>query len=123
VHQFPAILGGERRHGSLEITPVVAVHDLMAHSTTATYTYVLGKYSRSYPMQEIQASEWQHFTNPVIRLVLDVNKATQLQSVRLRILWTMDPARDSDQREMVFASPMATMPFFASLLCRRYRKI
>lgn len=98
---------------------------LMAHSTTATSTYALGKYSRSYPTKD-QASEWQHFTNPVIRLVLDVRKATELESVRLRILWTMEPAHvasSSDEREMVFASPKATIPFSAFLLCFRYRRI
>jgi hypothetical protein len=97
----------------------------MAHSTTATSTYVLAKYSRSYPTQESQPSEWQHFTNPVIRLVLDVKKATELESVRLRILWSMDPAHvasDSDQREMVFASSMDTMPFCAAFLYCPYRK-
>lgn len=87
-------------------------YPIMAHSTTATSTYPLAKYSRSYPTQESQASEWQHFTNPVIRLVLDVKKATQLESVRLRILWSMDPthvASNSDQTEMVFASPRANV--------------
>lgn len=110
----------------MELRCGCAASSTMSHSTTATSTYVLGKYSRSYPTQESQASEWQHFTNPVIRLVLDVKKATELESVRLRILWTMDPAHiasNSDQKEMVFASPRATIPFSASFLCCRYRKI
>ncbi|KAF8160754.1 hypothetical protein B0H34DRAFT_857339 [Crassisporium funariophilum] len=83
----------------------------MSHSTTGTATYVLSKYSRSYPVkrtslaqhgQEI-SSDWQHFTNPVIRLVLDVKKAntTELESVRLRILWQMDCVIDGSNNSDV----------------------
>ncbi|KAG7446330.1 uncharacterized protein BT62DRAFT_931784, partial [Guyanagaster necrorhizus] len=62
----------------------------MSTSTTATSTFVLHKYSRSYPTST--ASNWQHFTNPTIRLVLDAKNASggELESVRLRIIWTMD---------------------------------
>ncbi|RDB25298.1 hypothetical protein Hypma_007667 [Hypsizygus marmoreus] len=76
----------------------------MSHSTTATSTYVLAKYSKSYPTAlqsqqgnpEPSSAEWQHFINPVIRLVLDVKKCTDLESVRLRIIWLMD---SDDERE------------------------
>ncbi|SJK97456.1 uncharacterized protein ARMOST_00708 [Armillaria ostoyae] len=62
----------------------------MSTSTTATSTFTLQKYSRSYPTSA--GSEWQHFTNPTIRLVLDARNASggDLESVRLRIIWTMD---------------------------------
>ncbi|KAK0225866.1 hypothetical protein IW262DRAFT_1457121 [Armillaria fumosa] len=62
----------------------------MSISTTATSTFALQKYSRSYPTSA--GSEWQHFTNPTIRLVLDAKNASggDLESVRLRIIWTMD---------------------------------
>ncbi|KAF5380461.1 hypothetical protein D9615_004626 [Tricholomella constricta] len=68
----------------------------MSHSTTATSTYALAKYSKSYPAgpqpnPDSSTSDWQHFTNPSIRLVLDVKKGVELESVRLRILWSMDP--------------------------------
>lgn len=90
----------------------------MSHSTTATATYVLQKYSKSYPKPEAQqnasstaeaCSEWQHFTNPVIRLVLDITKAsnTELESVRLRIKWSMDAENVSstyEQNVVLFVS-------------------
>ncbi|KAK0485748.1 hypothetical protein IW261DRAFT_1604017 [Armillaria novae-zelandiae] len=62
----------------------------MSTSTTATSTFTLQKYSRSYPTSA--GSEWQHFTNPTIRLVLDAKNASggDLESVRLRVIWTMD---------------------------------
>ncbi|PPR05837.1 hypothetical protein CVT26_010117 [Gymnopilus dilepis] len=89
-------------------------------STTGTFTYVLSKYSRSYPSKRTAqsnqsqigtdlASDWQHFTNPVIRLVLDVKSARngEIQSVRLRILWRLsdDLNTSAKQADMVFASP------------------
>ncbi|KZT29026.1 hypothetical protein NEOLEDRAFT_692378 [Neolentinus lepideus HHB14362 ss-1] len=85
----------------------------MAHSNTATATHKLLKYSRSYPTQrtsigsERAEAEWQHFTNPVIRLVLDTRKSAhgELESVRLRILWSMSASIDSmdvDQSEVTF---------------------
>ncbi|EPQ57190.1 hypothetical protein GLOTRDRAFT_127560 [Gloeophyllum trabeum ATCC 11539] len=75
----------------------------MAHSTTATASHTLLKYSRSYPSQRPSTgpsgieAEWQHFANPVIRLVLDTRKSArgELESVRLRILWSMDTGLDS----------------------------
>jgi len=91
----------------------------MNHSTTGTSTYLLCKYSRSYPTKRTQssqlglevASDWQHFTNPIIRLVLDVKKARngEIDSVRLRILWQMnsDSGLSGDvpnQPDVVFAS-------------------
>ncbi|KAL0956327.1 hypothetical protein HGRIS_002479 [Hohenbuehelia grisea] len=71
----------------------------MAHTTTATSTHQLTKYSKNYPLldgkaqTEAGSSEWQHFVNPILRLVLDTKKsvATQeLESVRVRIVWTME---------------------------------
>jgi hypothetical protein len=85
----------------------------MSRSTTTTTTHILLKYSRSYPSvanqvsSQGQSAEWQHYANPVMRLVLDVKKSTQgeLESIRLRILWSMNSGTDPmdvDQREVVF---------------------
>lgn len=84
----------------------------MSHSTTATSTYILQKYSKSYPQNPGQpdggdaGAEWQHFTNPVIRLVLDIKKASsnELESVRVRILWAMNNGNDQYPNEVVFVS-------------------
>ncbi|KII92758.1 hypothetical protein PLICRDRAFT_102889 [Plicaturopsis crispa FD-325 SS-3] len=80
--------------------------------TTATTTYTLLKYSRSYPTAvelppKKADSEWQHFTNPVIQLFLNVTKLPTgaLASVRLRIQWLWNhggDAMDIDQRETLF---------------------
>ena len=78
------------------------------HSTTlmATETHSLLKYSRSYGLGN-DANEWQHFVNPIIKVLLDMKKSQkgELTSVRLRILWLMNTGNDSvhaDQREVVF---------------------
>jgi hypothetical protein len=55
-----------------------------------------------------KTSEWQHFTNPVIRLVLDVktSSSAEIESVRLRIMWHMnsDIETDSNNSAVTFAS-------------------
>lgn len=92
----------------------------MSRSTTGTSTYILSKYSRSYPGKQTinrtqtqtqtgpgTASEWQHFTNPVIRLVLDVktSSSAEIESVRLRILWNMNSDMENESNSAVaFAS-------------------
>ncbi|KAI0062890.1 hypothetical protein BV25DRAFT_1899609 [Artomyces pyxidatus] len=103
----------------------------MLRSTISTGSYVLTKYSRSYPSATSAPSavaradqlDWQHFVNPVIRLVLDVQKASNgdLESVRLRILWNMTTGQDAmdiDQREIVFEDidllSFSTMPSAAA---------
>ncbi|KAF7363855.1 hypothetical protein MSAN_01043500 [Mycena sanguinolenta] len=62
--------------------------------TTETTTYVLEKYSRAYtPKQSSGSSEWQHFTNPILRLILDSKlspEKTADSSLRMRVVWTMD---------------------------------
>lgn len=85
----------------------------MLHSTTSTSSFIVNKYSRSHPSPSANSSgskedgvtssqnaevEWQHFTNPTIRLVLDIKKAStdELESVRLRILWYMDSGGAAD---------------------------
>ncbi|KAK2464211.1 hypothetical protein APHAL10511_003668 [Amanita phalloides] len=75
----------------------------MAHSTTATSSYVLNKYSRSYPASAHTYADWQHFTNPEIRLVLDVERSSNsdLRGVRLRVVWNMKDG-DSQQPQVVF---------------------
>ena len=82
----------------------------MLRSTITTGSYILEKYSRSYPSYvsaQTQSStalqpEWQHFTNPVITLTLDVKKSldNNFESVRLRILWNMDMSQEGTQREI-----------------------
>ncbi|KAG6335578.1 hypothetical protein ID866_3518 [Astraeus odoratus] len=87
----------------------------MSLRTTTTASFVLTKYSRSYGTlssaqgQPASASEneWRHFTNPVIKLLLDAQKSLsgELSSLRLRILWSLDMQgadMDIDQREVVF---------------------
>ena len=86
---------------------------IMSMSTTSTATYILAKYSRAYPTsasstQEIDA-EWQHFTNPTVRLILDMKKSGngELESYRVRILWSLNTGQDGmdiDQRDVLFVS-------------------
>lgn len=93
----------------------------MNHSTTKTSTYTISKYSRAYPvkrtLEKYQLSsdagpetmqEWQHFTNPTLRLLLDMKIARnkKLESVRLRIIWSINPTVDAEvgQQDVVFAS-------------------
>lgn len=96
----------------------------MSLSTTSTTAYVLAKYSRAYASasktQEPDA-EWQHFTNPIIRLVLDMRKESsgELESYRCRVLWALnagDDAMDVDQNEVTFVSApkrvLEHVPFF-----------
>ncbi|KAF8813848.1 hypothetical protein BYT27DRAFT_7230797 [Phlegmacium glaucopus] len=92
----------------------------MSRSTTGTSTYILSKYSRSYPAKRTinraqtqsqtgpeTMSEWQHFTNPIIRLVLDVktSSSAEIESVRLRIMWQMnsDMENGSNNSDIAFA--------------------
>ncbi|KAI0746064.1 hypothetical protein C8Q76DRAFT_705979 [Earliella scabrosa] len=82
------------------------------NETTTTATYELLKYSRAYGQSNNPASsqaelEWQHFANPVIRLMLDTKKSPEgrLDSYRLRIVWTFSNgvnSMDVDERELVF---------------------
>ncbi|KAF8482881.1 hypothetical protein DFH94DRAFT_384360 [Russula ochroleuca] len=84
----------------------------MLRSTITTGSYILEKYSRSYPSnvsaqsqsQDLTAGqpEWQHFANPVISLTLDVKKSmdNKFESVRLRILWNMGMGHDGTPREI-----------------------
>lgn len=90
----------------------------MSLSTTSTTTYALAKYSRAYPSQNSTAREadveWQHYTNPVIRLALDIKKSAQgeLESYRVRIIWSLNAgqsAMDIDHRDVMFVS----LPFHA----------
>ncbi|PCH43434.1 hypothetical protein WOLCODRAFT_153494 [Wolfiporia cocos MD-104 SS10] len=84
----------------------------MSQSTTSTTTYNLIKYSRSYAQSNGESQqaeqEWQHFTNPVIRLVLDATKSSatgELEAFRLRVLWNLSAgpdAMDTDQRDVMF---------------------
>jgi hypothetical protein len=84
----------------------------MSRSTTSTTTQIISKYSRAYSTNptgsQNQGGEWQHFSNPILRVVLDVKRSEagdRLESFRLRVLWSMDAdgdAMDVDQREFVF---------------------
>lgn len=83
----------------------------MLRSVVTTGSYSIDKYSRSYPSpllrtqsQDLGAAqpEWQHFSNPVITLTLDVKKSMEnnFESVRLRVLWNMDMSHDGVEREV-----------------------
>ncbi|KAH9839357.1 uncharacterized protein C8Q71DRAFT_722305 [Rhodofomes roseus] len=80
----------------------------MSRSTTSTTTYNLVKYSRSNTNDRSEAEqEWQHFTNPILSLVVDAKKMSdgQLESLRTRVVWALGASNDSmdvDQREVVF---------------------
>ncbi|KAI0695480.1 hypothetical protein BC835DRAFT_1414870 [Cytidiella melzeri] len=84
----------------------------MSLSTTSTTAYVLTKYSRAYPSHTNTTdldAEWQHYTNPVIRLVLDLKKKGngELESYRVRVLWSINQvasleAMDVDRHDVVF---------------------
>ncbi len=84
----------------------------MSTSTTATTEYTLTKYSRCYSSANAatqQGEQWQHFSNPVIKLSLDAKKrlSGELESYRLRIIWGISAvadAMDTDTREIVFVS-------------------
>ncbi|KAI0305736.1 hypothetical protein B0F90DRAFT_1100153 [Multifurca ochricompacta] len=85
----------------------------MLRSTVTTGSYILEKYSRSYPSPAsaqtqsqdptVGQLEWQHFTNPVMALTLDVKKSmdNQFESVRLRISWNMNMGHDRMKREII----------------------
>ncbi|KAL1755125.1 hypothetical protein FB107DRAFT_214227 [Schizophyllum commune] len=92
----------------------------MSFSTTTTSSaYVLSKYSKSYPTSAEPSAEWQHFVNPVIRLVLDVRKRSdggELESVRLRILWSMNSDDATGSNDVVFED--LELLSFASFLSR-----
>ena len=83
----------------------------MLRSVVTAGSYTIEKYSRSYSprlvrtqTQDLGASqpEWQHFSNPVITLKLDVKKSmdNNFESVRLRVLWNMDMSHDGTEREV-----------------------
>ncbi|TRM69492.1 hypothetical protein BD626DRAFT_624845 [Schizophyllum amplum] len=91
----------------------------MSFSTTTSSSYVLSKYSKSYPSSAESSAEWQHFINPIIRLVLDVRKRSdggELESVRLRILWSMNADDMAGANDVVFED--LELLSFAALLPR-----
>ncbi|KAJ3807981.1 hypothetical protein EV368DRAFT_2013, partial [Lentinula lateritia] len=71
-------------------------------------TYTLVKYSRSYSNSAQDTnSKWQHYTNPTLKLILDVKKSLttgELESVLLRIVWSMENSYAQDQSEVSFVS-------------------
>lgn len=84
----------------------------MSCSTISTTTQLISKYSRAYSANTTGSQnpdgEWQHFSNPILKVVLDVKRSEagdRLESFRLRVLWSMNAegdAMDVDQREFVF---------------------
>ncbi|KAF9529235.1 hypothetical protein CPB83DRAFT_852910 [Crepidotus variabilis] len=102
----------------------------MPHSTTGTTSYVLQKYSRAYPRKRSVSksqtetqdpadviSEWQHFTNPTIRLVLEVKSTPSggTESVRLRIIWQMGSEQDSSSNQQDFTFEDLDLLSFADM--------
>ena len=108
---------------------------IMSLSTTTTATYNVLKYARAYNHSNTASNragppelEWQHFSNPVIRLTLDTRKAPdgRLESMRVRVLWKLSAGfdcMDVDQREAVFVRHCHNLAKNAShgvfSLCRR----
>jgi len=84
----------------------------MSRTTISTTVHLISKYSRAYSTNptgsQTQDGEWQHFSNPVLKVVLDVRRSEagdRLESFRLRVLWNMNAegdAMDVDQREFTF---------------------
>ena len=70
----------------------------MSLSTTSTTAYTLIKYSRCRPLSGAKQAneEWQHYTNPTIRLVLDMKKSASgaIESYRCRVLWSLSMEND-----------------------------
>jgi hypothetical protein len=103
----------------------------MAFTTTATTTYPLLKYSRSYPSANTigtSVTDWQHFTNPVLRLILDVTKTekSELHSVRLRVIWTIQNGgviTVNDNSEIVLASSRALSSILFSITEPYYTRV
>jgi hypothetical protein len=84
---------------------------LSSSSTTETTTYVLEKYSRAYtPKKASGGSEWQHFTNPVLRLILDSKLSPEKanSSMRMRIVWTMNGGTGATQDVVLVCSLLPT---------------
>ena len=89
-----------------------AVNLCMSRSTISTTTQLISKYSRAYSTNpagsQNQEGEWQHFSNPVLKVVLDVRRSEagdRLESFRLRVLWSMNAEGDTmdvGQPEFVF---------------------
>ena len=85
---------------------------LMSRSTISTTAQPISKYSRAYSTNPTGSQnpdgEWQHFSNPVLKVVLDVKRSEavdRLESFRLRVLWNINAegdAMDVDQREFIF---------------------
>lgn len=80
-------------------------------TTTTNSSFVLKKYSRSYPIssdnETTAAESWQHFVNPVIKTLVDVQKSSKgdYTSFRLRIIWLWVGGNDdmaTNEREVVF---------------------
>src|SRR5882757_140925 len=62
----------------------------MSRSTISTTTHLISKYSRAYSINPTRSQnsdgEWQHFSNPVLKVVLDVKRCEagdRLESFRL----------------------------------------
>ncbi|KAJ7172061.1 hypothetical protein C8R46DRAFT_1084702 [Mycena filopes] len=85
-------------------------------SSCTTQTYTLEKYSRAYsPKKASGSSEWQHFTNPVLRLILDSklppDGTMEDSSVRLRIIWTMNGGAASGAAQDVVLEDLDLLAF------------
>ncbi|KAJ7633002.1 hypothetical protein FB45DRAFT_520691 [Roridomyces roridus] len=81
-------------------------------STTETKSYILEKYSRSYSLKDAKA-EWTHFTNPVLRLVLDTKHSAEkvAESLRMRVVWTMNGGSVSGAEQDVVLEDLDLLAF------------
>jgi hypothetical protein len=104
----------------------------MSRSTTSTTTQIISKYSRAHSTgptgSQNSDGEWQHFSNPVLKVVLDVKRSDsgdRLESFRLRVLWNMNvegDAMDVDQREFVFVRLSLSLVTSIPTDCILFRK-
>ncbi|KAF7311313.1 hypothetical protein MKEN_01033000 [Mycena kentingensis (nom. inval.)] len=72
---------------------------MLSSSTTETKSYTLEKYSRAVSnRKEGGSSDWQHFTNPILRLIIDSRMTLrQLESMRMRVVWSMNDGSGADK--------------------------
>lgn len=116
--------------------PAFSFPSMMGHFTTGTSSFILSKYSRSYPIKrsapKVQfpahggpefSSDWQHFTNPVIRLILDVKTSSdaEIESVKLRIVWEINNGIETgvNSQNVIFASAVLLAPPIAFIYSPR----
>lgn len=93
----------------------------MSLSTTSSAVFNLTKYSRCYPSTDPasqQSEQWQHYSNPVLKISLDAKKrlsgsgnGDDFESYRLRVTWSIANTSDDidmNPRDIVFVRPIVS---------------